>query len=145
MTWQHGTSYILMPTYTHILIYSKSTDIKIWKRNTVQLCIVLACSEGVNEQKCNSKNEKLPNPFPQSASEVAEQQRCFSFLYSTYEHLTGRNSFCMYFIQYCFVCRLSDSTVSEDDWIEPRTVTTLALALRCSNHSVIDLIPNSDG
>jgi hypothetical protein len=28
----------------------------------------------------------------------------------------------MYFIQHCFFCRLSDSTVSEDAGIEPRTV-----------------------
>jgi hypothetical protein len=27
----------------------------------------------------------------------------------------------MYFIQHCFVCRPSDSTVSEDAGIEPRT------------------------
>jgi hypothetical protein len=30
----------------------------------------------------------------------------------------------MYFIQHCFICRLSDSTVSEDGGIEPRTVAT---------------------
>jgi hypothetical protein len=33
----------------------------------------------------------------------------------------------MYFIQHCFICRPSDSTVSEDAGIEPRTVATLAL------------------
>ncbi len=41
----------------------------------------------------------------------------------------------MYYIQHCFICRLSDSTVSEDAGIEPRTVATLALAIRRSNHS----------
>jgi hypothetical protein len=41
----------------------------------------------------------------------------------------------MYFIQHCFICRPSDSTVSEDAWIEPRTVATLALSVRRSNHS----------
>jgi hypothetical protein len=40
----------------------------------------------------------------------------------------------MYFFQHCFSCRLSDSTVSEDDEIEPRTVATLPLAIRRSNH-----------
>jgi hypothetical protein len=32
--------------------------------------------------------------------------------------------FLQYFIQYCFVCRPSDSIVSEDARIEPRTVAT---------------------
>ncbi len=40
-----------------------------------------------------------------------------------------------YFVQHCFICRPSDSTVSEDAGTEPRTVTTLALATRRSNHS----------
>ncbi len=30
-----------------------------------------------------------------------------------------------YFIQHCFICRPSDSAVSEDAGIEPRTVATL--------------------
>jgi hypothetical protein len=33
----------------------------------------------------------------------------------------------MYVIQHCFICRPSNSTVSEDAGIEPRTVATLAL------------------
>ncbi len=41
----------------------------------------------------------------------------------------------MYFIQHCFICRPSDSDVSEDAGIEPRTVATSALAVRRSNHS----------
>ncbi len=45
----------------------------------------------------------------------------------------------MYYIQHCFICRPSDSTVSEDAEIEPRTVATSALAVRRSNHSAIDL------
>ncbi len=43
--------------------------------------------------------------------------------------------FFMYFIQHCVVCRPSDSTVSEDAGIEPRTVATSALAVRRFNHS----------
>jgi hypothetical protein len=35
----------------------------------------------------------------------------------------------------CFICRPSDSTVSEDAGIEPRTVATWALTARRSNHS----------
>ncbi len=38
-------------------------------------------------------------------------------------------------IFYFYVCRTSDSTVSEDAEIEPRTVVTTALADRRSNHS----------
>jgi hypothetical protein len=41
----------------------------------------------------------------------------------------------MYFIQHCFICCPSDSTVSEDAGIEPRTVATSALAVRRSSHS----------
>jgi hypothetical protein len=41
----------------------------------------------------------------------------------------------MYVIQHCFICRPSDSTVSEDAGIEPRTVATLELTARRSNHS----------
>jgi len=44
-------------------------------------------------------------------------------------------SFFMYDIQHCFICRPSDSTVSEDARIEPRTVATTALAVRRSNHT----------
>jgi hypothetical protein len=40
-----------------------------------------------------------------------------------------------YFIQYCFICRPSDSAVSEDAGIEPRTAVTSALAVRRSNYS----------
>ncbi len=40
-----------------------------------------------------------------------------------------------YCIQHCFICRPSDSNVSEYAGIEPRTVATLALAVRSSNNS----------
>ncbi len=45
--------------------------------------------------------------------------------------------FLMYFIQRCFTCHPSDSTVSEDAGIELRTVATLILAVRRfdSDHS----------
>jgi hypothetical protein len=35
----------------------------------------------------------------------------------------------MYYIQHCFICRPSDSTVSEDAGTEPRTVATTALTV----------------
>jgi hypothetical protein len=38
-------------------------------------------------------------------------------------------------IQHCFIFRPSDSTVSEDPGIEPRTTATLALTVRRSNYS----------
>jgi hypothetical protein len=41
--------------------------------------------------------------------------------------------FFQYFMLHCFICRLSDSTVSEDARIEPRRVAILALAVRRSN------------
>ncbi len=40
----------------------------------------------------------------------------------------------MYFIQHSFICRPSDSTVSVHAGIEPKTVATLALTVRRSNH-----------
>ncbi len=41
----------------------------------------------------------------------------------------------LYFYSTLLLCRPSDSTVSEDTGIEPRTVATLVLAVRRSNHS----------
>jgi hypothetical protein len=51
----------------------------------------------------------------------------------------GRNflDFFIYVIQQSFSCRTSDFTVSEIAGIEPRTVATLALTARRSNHSTI--------
>ncbi len=51
----------------------------------------------------------------------------------------------MYVIQNCFICRPSDSTVSENAGIAPRTVATLALTARRSHpsarsHPQLDLI-----
>ncbi len=40
----------------------------------------------------------------------------------------------MYFIQRSFICRPSDSPVSENAGIEPRTLATSALAVRRSTH-----------
>jgi hypothetical protein len=48
--------------------------------------------------------------------------------------LWGFFYFFSYFIQHCFICRPSDSTVPADAGIEPRTVATGALAARRSNH-----------
>ncbi len=41
----------------------------------------------------------------------------------------------LYFIRHCFICRPSDSTVSEDAGIEHRTVAILSLTFRRSKHS----------
>jgi hypothetical protein len=41
----------------------------------------------------------------------------------------------MYVIQHCFICRPSDSTLSEDAGIELRSVATLASTARRSNQS----------
>jgi hypothetical protein len=42
--------------------------------------------------------------------------------------------FFSYYIQHCFICRPSDSTVPTDAGMEPRTVATGALTVRRSNH-----------
>ncbi len=43
----------------------------------------------------------------------------------------------MYGNQHCFICRPSDSNVSEDAGIEPRTVATTALAVSRSDHAAL--------
>jgi hypothetical protein len=43
-------------------------------------------------------------------------------------------------LDFFFVCRPLDYSVSEDAGIEPSTVATMVLAVRRSNHSAIDLI-----
>jgi hypothetical protein len=48
--------------------------------------------------------------------------------------------FFAYYIQHCFICRPSDSTVQTDAGIEPRTVATGALTIRRSNHYRLTLI-----
>ncbi len=45
----------------------------------------------------------------------------------------------MYFIQNCIIFRPSDSTVSEDAGIEPKTVATLTLVVRRSINIMLDL------
>jgi hypothetical protein len=47
--------------------------------------------------------------------------------------------FFMYDTQHCFICLPSDTTVSEDAGIEPRTVATTALAVRRSKKSAEEL------
>jgi hypothetical protein len=46
----------------------------------------------------------------------------------------------MYDIQHCFICCLSDSTVSEDAGIEPRTVATIRHWLSDALTTRLDLI-----
>ncbi len=56
----------------------------------------------------------------------SEQLFSFSSFYLSYQH--------------CFICRPSDSTVSEDAGIEPRAVATLALTVRRDLTARLDLI-----
>jgi hypothetical protein len=49
----------------------------------------------------------------------------------------------MYVIQHCNICRPSDSTVSEDAGIEPKTVATLALTAIYALTIRLDLIQSS--
>jgi hypothetical protein len=61
--------------------------------------------------------------------EAAKDKNLFLFYF-----LGGFLIFFSYYIQHCFICRPSDSTVPTDVGIEPRTVATDALAVRRSNH-----------
>jgi hypothetical protein len=65
----------------------------------------------------------------------------FSFLFineikpSVEDFLGFFNYFSIYDILHCFIFRPSDSIVSEDVGIEPRTVATTVLAVRRANHA----------
>ncbi len=50
------------------------------------------------------------------------------------KYFWGDFLFFSHYIQHCFICRPSDSTVPTDAGIEPRTVATGALPVRRSNH-----------
>ncbi len=78
----------------------------------------------------------FPPPFLAGNS----QMKLFGQYFAPSECSTFR-SFCSNFhiifvklIQHYFICRPSDSTVSEDAGIKPRTITTLALTARRPNH-----------
>jgi hypothetical protein len=58
----------------------------------------------------------------------------FSDEYLFFYSFGGIFNFFSYNIQHCFICRPSDFTVPTDAGIEPRTVATVALAVRRSNH-----------
>jgi hypothetical protein len=70
----------------------------------------------------------------------------FTYMYCNSEHKQFMNIFLkgdfflfMCDIQHYFIWRPSDSSVSEDAGIEPRTVATKALTVRRSNHSARSL------
>ncbi len=69
--------------------------------------------------------------------------RVFLSIYILHSNRGIFGFFSMYYIQHCFFCRPSDSAESEDAGIEPRTVATLALAVRRSNQYRLDLILHS--
>jgi hypothetical protein len=58
----------------------------------------------------------------------------FSFYAISVLIQTGR-ILLQYFAQHCFICRPSDSTMSEDAGIELRTVATSAFSVRKSDHA----------
>jgi hypothetical protein len=69
---------------------------------------------------------------PERALEVYEQVK--NLKSTVYAFFPKDLIFFMYCIQHCFICRPSDSIVSEDAEIEARTVRTSALIVRRSNH-----------
>jgi hypothetical protein len=68
---------------------------------------------------------------PSSLAVLSEYPPPSPYSHRVFFFISG--NFCLlffqYFIQHCFICRPSDSTV------EPRTVATSVLTARCSNHS----------
>ncbi len=77
--------------------------------------------------KTLSKSIRRPNKLENNPSKGYPEYHTF--------FLQGDFWIFLCFIQHCFICRPSDSTVSEDAGIEPWTVATSALAVRRSNHS----------
>ncbi len=82
---------------------------------------------------------RAPPPLPKCSAASAPDQSAERSPGRSYTQIINFNFFgfflFMYDIQHCFICRPSDSTVSEDAGIEPRTVATTALAVGRSNHS----------
>jgi hypothetical protein len=101
-------------------------------RNSLSCILVVVHSERLHEE-VRHRVEQMEH-HPERPSNVLIDfpifnRGIFSFLFLF-----------MYCIQHCFICRPSDSTVSEDAGIEPRTVAISALAVRRSNHYRLDLI-----
>jgi hypothetical protein len=64
---------------------------------------------------------------------LQELQHEFKWQQNTFaKSVKGGFFFFKYFIQHCFIYRSSDSSVSEDDGIDARTVANFALAVRGS-------------
>ncbi len=69
------------------------------------------------------------------------EKNCYLFFT---KHKQGDFFLCTYCIQHCIICRPSNSTVSEDAGIEPRTVApTSSLAVRRFNHSATSHPPQN--
>jgi len=68
--------------------------------------------------------------IPHSVLCVPVQGHCFLFLVFFFYFF----QYLLYGIQHCFVCRSTDSTVSEDNTIAPRTVVIFQLAARRSDN-----------
>ncbi len=67
-----------------------------------------------------------------NSDEGTESLVLYVFLFFLF--LGGFFIFFSYCIQHGFICHPSDTTVPTDAGIEPRTVATGALTVRCSNH-----------
>ncbi len=76
---------------------------------------------------------KTPPPPPQQLRLYSKRKRGIFWIFFHF----------MYDIQHCVICCPTNSTVSEDAGIEPRTVATTALAVRRCNRNRLDLIHNS--
>jgi hypothetical protein len=69
---------------------------------------------------------------PLLANAQAKMTNVPSQLFNIFLKIFFWGNFFSYFIQHCFICRPSDSTVPTDAGIEPRTVATSALTVRRS-------------
>ncbi len=72
------------------------------------------------------------SPASRCANNLATQLNFFFFFFSSKGGLLYFFSFFLNVIQHCFICLPSDSTVSKDAGIEPKTFATLALTARRS-------------
>ncbi len=113
-----------------------------WIWSAIRSTRLLACPSVLNLWVGQNKDEIFSSSLLYSRIQLSQAKnlkKMSIFFHFLNLRILNRGFFliflCMYFIQYCFICRPSNSTVSEDAGIEPRTVATSALAVRRSSQS----------
>ncbi len=113
--------------------HTPHTHTNTCKKVVLIYCIII---ENKKSQFLISRLHKGTDPVPTYAAEFNTQGLMIQHnMVASGTQFKGAHQRFMFFIQHCFICRPSDSSMSEDAGIEPMTVTTLTLAVRRSHHS----------